>query len=98
MSKLPTSEERKLAELMAGNLILRCNQLCLFSEWEIANRIGMKRSTFHNRRLDPAGWKLIEFTRAAVALGVSLEWLCTDHANDHEKIKNTESEINEGSL
>lgn len=79
MSKLAVSEERKLAELVAKNVIWRCNQLRLFSEKDIADCIGMARSTFHIRRLDPASWKLIEITRAAVALGVSLEWLCKDH-------------------
>lgn len=79
MSKLAVSEERKLAELVSKNIIWRCNQLHLFSEKDIADHIGMARSTFHIRRLDAASWKLIEVTRAAVALGVSLEWLCTDH-------------------
>lgn len=82
MSKLAVSEERKLAELVAKNVIWRCNQFRLFSEKDIADRIGMARSTFHIRRLDIASWKLIEITRAAVALGVSLEWLCTDHTKE----------------
>ncbi len=85
MSKIAPTEERRLAELMAGNVILRCNQLCLRSEEEIADRIGMKRSTFHNRKSDPTGWKLIELTRAAVALGVNLKWLCADHNNECRK-------------
>lgn len=82
MSKLALSEELKLAELVVKNVVWRCNQFCLFSEKDIADRIGMTRSTFHIRRIDVESWKLMEITRAAVALGVSLEWLCTDHTKE----------------
>lgn len=82
MPKLQKSKERELAELMARNLILRANQLCLYSDVDISARIGMTRPTFSNRKKDAGSWKLIEFTRAAVALGTTLDWLCKDHSSE----------------
>lgn len=79
MPKIAKGHELKLVELVGRNIILRCNQLGLYTECDIADRIKMKRCTFHLRKSDPASWRLIEITRAAVELGASLEWLCTDH-------------------
>lgn len=85
MSKIAPSDERKLTGLIIKNLFWRANQLGLYSELDIADRIGMERSTLHRRKVDPATWKLIEITRAAVALGTTLEWLCIDHSKECKK-------------
>lgn len=79
MSKLVISEERKLVQLMADNLISRLAALGYTTEHDCAKKIGMSRGTFHNRLNEPASWRLIEFTRAAVATHTNLVWLCEEH-------------------
>ena len=82
VSKIPISEERKFVEIMAHNLNSRCATLGYTSEHDISDKIGMSRSTYHSRRDHPESWRMIEFARAAIALGTTLEWLCGDHSKE----------------
>ena len=79
MSKIGVSKERGLVELMAYNLKMRCYLLGYITERDISDKIGMARSTYRNRCIAPETWRMIEFARAAIATGTTLEWLCAEH-------------------
>ncbi len=79
MPKIKPSPTRAKAETVQANIRSRCALFGCISEVQIAKRLGLTKSTYHNRASDPLGWGLDELIRAADVLKVPLEWLMTDH-------------------
>lgn len=84
MPKIKPPPLKAQAEIVQANISSRCAYFGWTTEREIAKRLGMAKSTYHNRADNPLSWGIGELIRAADVLKVPLDWIMVNHSDLRE--------------
>ena len=79
MPKLRKSPIQAQMEMVTANVLSRGAYFGCRNDEDYANRLGIGKTTFRDRRIKPRTWRLEELVRAADVFKCSLEWLVSDH-------------------
>lgn len=73
------------AETIQRNITLAAAAKGLKYDFEIAKRGGLSPAGYSNKRKNPRSWTVKQLVDMAHGLGVSFEWLVTEHDIEERK-------------
>lgn len=85
MPKLKPSPISAASEVVMRNICAQGEINNCVTDKQKAEKIGISRTTFSNRKKNPRTWRLEELVQASIAFKCSLAWLVTDHRGEYKE-------------